>query len=352
MIDYLPQDTSTFGIYDELKTLDWSGIHCIFNIQDITKVKLPPSCHRAAISFHTEYYHVHDLLDFFNAHQDVEFLFLSDGIPKCDWPINVTYCQWVTWHLQLEKLISIYGVNKEDRKPKYAISALSARGEFHKASIVSYLFAKMKDRLIYSWYKMEPLYFNKEEIERYPRLQTYLDYGVVNSIPKYSPDDWKENESATPIDNGNWHMVAYTDAVINLTNESIFNSSFMYRDTVYNYTTPYLTEKTFKALAARQPFLPVGQVDSIKHLSELGLNFDYGLPLEYDCENGDFDRIEKIYDTIDYIENMSVSELFNQTQPIADYNLNMIETRQFSRNCINDNMSRVTIVENWINSGK
>lgn len=364
MNDYIPQlvvgdyDTiNTHSIfkntYTQLHGLNWADTYFLLNVQLIERAILPADCVQAVISFHTEYYNYYTLVEFFNKYPNCKFLLLSDGSNKNTWPDNVTYVQWVTWADQLDVAISTYGVNTDVRLPDKKLSSLSSRHEFHKAAITSYLINNYtSDEYIMSWhdirYSSVPYYLDGNFEIHSNRIRNYINSERFKNIIPTTPDGYTQKQN-NPISNGNWHTDAYTDCVINLTNETIFNSKFQYNGMPYEYTTPYLTEKTWKPLMARQAFIPIGQYNTIGHLSELGLVFDYGLDLSFDQRLMEIERIEGIYDLLDAVKEIDIDILHQQVQPVADFNLNLITSGTFRKNCKDLNMYQVDKIEDWIN---
>ena len=364
MNDYIPQSVvgefndvkghSIFkNIYGQLLKLDWQKTYFLLNVFSIEHVRLPKTCKQAVISFHTEYYNYYTLMEFFTRYSDCEFLLLSDGDNNQSvWPVNVTYVQWITWADQLDVAIAEYGVNTDTRNANKKVSSLSSRHEFHKAAVTAYLLNNYDvTEYIFSWHDMRysstPYYLQDGFLEHSDRIRNYINSDVFKNLIPVSPDGYTQKQNK-PLLNGKWQTSAYTDSVINLTNESIFNSNFVYNNIDQTYTSPYLTEKTWKPLMARQAFIPVGQCNTLEHLSKLGLNFDYGLDLSFDQQAADFSRIEELYMLLDTIKEIDTDCLIKQVQPVADFNLNVITTGEFKQNCNQTNLQQLDKIEHWL----
>ena len=364
MNDYIPQlvvgqytEISNRGIfkntYNPFTELSWGNTYFLLNVQLIEKVSLPTNCTQVVISFHTEYYNYYTLVDFFNKYPTCKFLLLSDGDNTNIWPDNVMYVQWVTWGDQLDVAIAVHGVNTDIRLPTKKVSSLSSRHEFHKAAITSYLINNYKsDEYIMSWhdirYSSVPYYLHDNFKIQSDRINECINSELFNNIIPTTPDGYTQKQN-NPISNGNWRTGAYIDCAINLTNESVFNSRFLYNNCPHEYTTPYLTEKTWKPLLARQAFIPIGQYNTISHLSKLGMNFEYGLNLSFDNRIMEFERIEEIYTLLDTIKEIDINKLNRQLQPVADFNLNLITSGQFQKNCKEFNMQQLDKITDWLN---
>jgi hypothetical protein len=362
--DYVQQDV--FGNWNQIKDssiiktlylllaqLDWQSMYFLLNVQSINYVKIPSDYKNIVISFHTEYYDYYLLIDFFKKYSDCNFLLLSDGILHENiWPNNVTYVQWISWGEQLKLANEIYGHNISNRNPKKKLSSLSSRHEFHKAAITGYLINEYSESdYIISWHDIryeKILYHLDAQFSSTNTINNYLISDRFVNLKTTSPDGY-EQKNNTAILNGNWQTTAYLDCAINLTNESIFNSNFSYDNKCLKYTTPYLTEKTWKPLLARQPFLPIGQYQTLAHLSDLGMHFNYGLDVNaFDSCIADFSRLEKVFDLLDIIKNISVEDLIEMTSTSAEYNLHIIVNGIFKKNCDSKNASQVEKINSWI----
>ena len=362
MIDYLPTDVcgswkdvnsnNIFQtVYQQFKFLQWEQIYFVLNVQDITRISIPKNYKNILISFHTEFYHYDKLIHFFNLHADCDFLLISDGDANGHiWPDHVTYCSWVTWHQQLSVVVNRYGYNQEKRFPTKRLSALSRRNDFNRAAIIAYLMNEydLTDCIV-SWhnidYGISPWYFDASAGVP-DRIWRYLSSEKFSQLTKLFADGPLVLPNL-PITNGDWRKPAYLDAILNLTNEGVYGTMF---DQDKCYTTPYLTEKTWKPLIARQPFLPIGQGNTLTHLSKLGMNFDYGVNLDFDQCKHDFDRMIKIYDLLEHIKNMEFNSLLNKFQPSADHNLEIIINGEFSKKCQEYNNANFDLVAEWVSN--
>lgn len=332
-------------VYEALNDIDLKSVYFLLNTINIDTVFIPKDVNKILISFHTEYYNFTKLTEFFNQHSDKQFLFLSDGMPSDIWPSNVTYLTWISYGEQLEHAIRIHGYNSTDYKKDYFISSLSYRHEFHKAAVTAYLINEYTDYLI-SWHDrcLDELYYLSETFDDFPRIKTYLTSDKFKKLGTVTYDSFDDSINM-PLLNGNWNNPAYLNAELNLTNESVFNTEFSLLGKNCNYTTPYLTEKTWKPLLASQPFLAVGQANTYSYLSELGLVFDYGIDLSYDQIPQDFVRMEKLFDLLDQLRD---EQNVDQAKDCAKYNLNVIVSGQFNENCKRKNVDQIEKINEWV----
>lgn len=348
--DFLPE--SVYGYYKSISThpifdttcydllraeINLNDTYLLLNVQDITAVpRLPRVVKNCIVSFHTEFYKINDLINFFARYPEVNFLLLTDGKSQStDWPKNVTYDQWMSWGDQLVKAESLYGLQKKYKNKDIKVSSLSFRAELHRAVITGYLLNNysFKDLRI-SWFGMHHTSLDYESLPS--QLYKWLKHLPTSQI---SIDDYSA-EVNFPLLNGNWHNSAYTDCVFNLTNESIFDN---------HWTGPYLTEKTWKPLLAGQALLTVGQSYTVSNLSQLGLKFDYGLDFTFDSVLPDFDRLEQIIKILQEINETSIDQLNLKVKESVQHNLNLIDSKEFLKNCINLNIKTLEKIAQWTN---
>lgn len=330
-------------IYVEFKKLTWDHCYFALNVQRLDQVKIPTDCYKKiVISFHTEYFEHQLLWEFFNKNSDCEFLFLCDQSSENIWPLNVTQVSWNTWGYQLDVGIQYAGINHSLMPPTKKISSLSNRHEFHKAAVTAYLVQEFNNRdMIISWnnwicgdlYYQHENFFIPDQIKKY--LSVPIEPMILDKFDNY------------PLTNTNWNHPAYVESAINLTNESIFNSQAVIGNNNVDLPTPYLTEKTWKPLLSGRPFIPVGQYNTLKSLENLGFVFDYNLDLSFDQCRGDFDRMLKIYQTLNEIKNLTAEEIFGHSYESCLHNLQHIRSGSFSKNCYLHNMKSFERIESW-----
>jgi len=133
--------------------------------------------------------------------------------------------------------------------------------------------------------------------------------------------------------------------------DPLYQQAFLHvvTETVCNYPTTFISEKTIKPIIHKRPFVIVGPVGSISRLQNLGFQtFSDFWSEEYDnitdCEN----RILAVVDIIDFICSKPVEQLqvlCNKMEKILDYNYNYYindfkssELSKFEKACI-DNLN-------------
>jgi hypothetical protein len=357
MQDYIDQNVTGTGIdlaqvcnglYSSLADLNWTNTWFALNVQQLHQVKIPTDqFKKIVISYHTEYFNTYELCNFFVKNSDCKFLLLHDGIPETVWPSNVTGVQWISLGQQLDVAIAAHGISDSIMPAIKIISSLSNRHEFHKAAVTAFVQKTfVPDQYVLSWhdarwgdiYYLDPDFFMPSEIQ---------DLVLNSTFQNQPPIKFDMNFNQSPVANSNWHHPAYEQCAVNLTNESIYNSSGMINQTLTPLSGPYFTEKTWKPLLAGRPFVPVGQKNSIKSLAQLGLSFDWGLDLEFDHMIEDFDRMLGIYRCLEQLMNRSPTDIISLSRDSCKHNLEWIRSGNFRRNCDTKNLSQVERISQW-----
>lgn len=94
----------------------------------------------------------------------------------------------------------------------------------------------------------------------------------------------------------------------------------------------FLTEKTFKPISLKMPFIVIGQPLTLKRLRELGYKtFSHLWDESYDEIFDPIQRMEKICDVVEQLSKIPTAELADKIRQIFDileYNANLLKTRQ------------------------
>ena len=101
---------------------------------------------------------------------------------------------------------------------------------------------------------------------------------------------------------------------------------YLVTETVATGRRLHLTEKTFKPICLRMPFMLVGTRGSLQYLRSYGFKtFGHLWDESYDDEVDDHQRIEKIAVTLQSINLLPVHQkqkLFDQAQQVCEHNYN------------------------------
>ena len=357
MYDYIDQNVTGAnidlvqvcnGLYSSLANLNWTNTWFALNVQMLNQVSIPTDQYKKiVISYHTEYFDTYELCNFFVDNADCKFLLLHDGVPETAWPDNVVSIQWISWGQQLDVAIASNGISDSVMPATKLISSLSNRHEFHKAAVTAFVQKYfVPDQYVLSWhdsrrgniYYLDPDFFMPVEIQN-----LVLDPEFQHQLPIKL--DMNFNQS--PVANSNWQHPAYTACAINLTNESVYNSSGMIDQQPSPLSGPYLTEKTWKPLLAGRPFIPVGQKNTVQSLEQLGLTFDWGIDLEFDQISQDFDRMLGLYQCLERLTTLTPDAMIEESKASCEHNLEWIRSGNFRRSCNQANLAQVEKIANW-----
>lgn len=338
---------STYGIQYRTSCDVFLGL----NLQWPT-FELPNNYNRYLISFHTEYIDVHWIIAQALRIYPKPILLVTDFEIdiQSPWPDNITSAQYITLANQLEVGAQEAGIQDVNKilKPRYKISSLSFRISQSKKFITAYLLKNFPHNdmiLTYNnvCYKIQDHHGYPPEFKIFDTLDfENLSYTQIN----FSEDTKKINLS--PVSNSDWNISPYTNALVNLTNESFHYSETIFNGEVFQYPGPYLTEKTFKPLLAGRPFMPVGQGNTCKFLNSIGLSTSFGFNLDYDQDLGDLTRISALFHTIDQIQNTSIDDLYEQSLPAVKHNINYIITGNLADKCNSLNQQGIDIINNFL----
>ena len=111
---------------------------------------------------------------------------------------------------------------------------------------------------------------------------------------------------------------------LSLFNESEESLLYLVTETVGEGCRLHLTEKSFKPICLRMPFIIAGTCGSLQHLRSYGFKtFNTLWDESYDDETDDVIRMEKIANLLYSLDQLSIEEkqnLFNMAQDICEYN--------------------------------
>lgn len=126
-------------------------------------------------------------------------------------------------------------------------------------------------------------------------------------------------------------LCSVTDKDCLYSNFSFFKKSFLYiiTETTAEYPYPYLTEKTWKAMLYKMPFLIVGSKHCLKQINALGFKtfnqfWDEGYDnLEYAADR--IDAIVKIVSDLSTLNENQIDNLYNEMLPLLEHNQKQIK---------------------------
>jgi hypothetical protein len=168
------------------------------------------------------------------------------------------------------------------------------------------------------WAELMRYYYDKKEIleilSRNKEVKTFS--------PMYlDTDDLVTNRAEQTNSTDDYYLNSY----FSLVNETTYHTKAGYDG------VPFLSEKIFKCIAMKHPFILASAPDTLKYLKELGYKTFSGLIDEsYDLETDDATRAIKIIDEVKRLCNLNKKELENfliESRKICDYNYNIMKNK-------------------------
>lgn len=301
-----------------------------------TNYDLPPGYDAYILSWHNEAVNLERLRQQ-AAKVTAPIYVLSDG-NRYDCHINgIEFVRYIYWHHVCNKIDSWYPRPfKFQHQPRHKYSAICNRVSQSKIWIITKLLQTAREDSIIklgTWienknvHNWEPA--NNDTLDSLTSTfrQHYLDRCFeIDDFDNVSDND--QRYTSNPWQN------YLQDSVINFTNES-FHYSFMLdtNNVGYIHLGPFLSEKTWKCLVGGRPIISVGQFDTYRCLTELGLDFSYGFDLGFDRDPGNITRFSKLIDLIDHLNILSIKDLQAACAASAQHNREYIVTGAFWTRC-------------------
>lgn len=247
---------------------------------------------------------------------------------------NVHFYNYYVWHYQINTILE-WNPSTAPKNIKYKASAFCHRITQSKLLI----FTKLAEELgidncllkLSAW--LEEKNVHNREITGFDPIDQVSDIFWSKYFgTEYKFDDWHPDNNFQRC-TANTSNVALSEAAVNFTNES-FHYSLMENDgDVYICPGPFLTEKTLTCLAAGTAFVPVGQYDTYGTLTKLGFKFDYGFDITWDQDPGNLTRMVGIFNLIESFKKYTANDIYQLTVESSEYNLDVIKTGIFFKNC-------------------
>lgn len=159
-----------------------------------------------------------------------------------------------------------------------------------------------------------------------------LDENLKSQWQQLSPNLTPRSVTASTSDMNSYNHPAYLDSYINLITETTISSRL------------FITEKTWKPIAAGQLFLLIGSPNTIKFLRDQGVDtFDDIIDHDYYDTEPDFEvRIKKIYEVLDQLMISNLKQIYIDTKTRRELNQKNFFTGNFDsqyfkqiKKCIN-----------------
>lgn len=233
------------------------------------------------------------------------------NIPNCKFNQFYYNRHFIRKAIQTKKLFNENLLNKNELEKRYKFHIPIRRFAKHRVDLLESLFLNdntfIENNLVsfnVNWdnnrYALKGK--NKKFIDFIlSKKQQLIDVEITNKISGYLNEDKN----------------TYEQSCITIVTETFFEDE-------YNY----LSEKIWKPIAHRHPFILVGRPHSLKHLHSLGFKtFDKWWDESYDNELNSDIRLEKILTEIKKINSLHIDELskmINEMSDIIQYNQNRL----------------------------
>jgi len=248
---------------------------------------------------------------------------------------GVYFLPFFYWHRQLHQMQNWFGF-QEKTNPQYKFSAVCNRISQSKVWITTKLLEVARQS---SLIVLNSQHFEEKDVHNWQMTGN----DVLDKLTKIFQDQYFGQD--IKIDNfddrtqniqritGNPWQPLYQDCAIHFTNESFHYSTMTEDNKQYTWPGPFLTEKTLKCLLGGTAFVSVGQFETYKTLTDLGLEFEYDFDLSWDSDPGNISRAESIVNLIELLSQADVDQLIHYTQHSSKHNQNWIKSNGFFKQC-------------------
>lgn len=281
------------------------------------------------LSFSQEIFVEDWFLQVYNKHKTARFIILGNFYPGDLAKFNrvqfirILDCLWYKQHVNYQPI--------DWSLKKYKISSLSYYVNEFRFFVTAALLGKTD--VLYSWHNQYRSVSNFDYIFQ-PTGNTNRDSLLkckqqLDNIIQL--DNFDNSAYVSNLQRACNHP-AYTESVVNCINET---KDVSWHPEFGHSPTPYLSEKTWKAISSGNALLFSSQANTEHFLKELGFNFSYPWNSDYASILGDLDRLEKIISLLDQILEISMQDLIDGVKESCEYNLNYFFSKEFDK-VVND----------------
>lgn len=187
----------------------------------------------------------------------------------------------------------------------------------------------------YSLHQMKDLIQKTKSVDLKEKILHQIDELEVLELPKIltiNPDDRLSQHSISKED-----LSIFDSTYISLIAETIFFKKDKLDDFTHGYWTKhldglFLTEKTFRAIACKHPFIIASRPHSLKALRQLGYQtFSSYIDESYDDIEDDYKRLDKILHIMENLSNKDQEfwdRFLIQTRPITEHNFELLKSNK------------------------
>lgn len=284
-------------------------------------------------SWHVEDWDHAWLKNFCEQHKNSQIVVISE-FPLTDQYYNLPNLRCLVYHGWSMVIDEVLTYQQPQYVPPtkrlYRVSSLVNKPSYFKSLTTAYLLGTKKESLILSWNINQrkeicgSLDFLKPEIMPNPLLRKLAEYYNNELTSKTIKLD---NFVDSRLSNYYANIPAYTDALVNITNET-YSQTYVYR---VHRPGPFITDKTWKPLISGCAMLPQGPANIYSYLERLGFQFEYPWDKSFDQLIGDIDRYMKFLTTVEQVFNLEFNQLARLIEPSCEYNYYYIRSAQFKK---------------------
>ena len=263
-----------------------------------------PNCYIIANSEHSE-----EKTDFLNTFGFYDWYYFFHGFAALDWFRNIRYMP----------------PNRNYSRVFITFNNLTTEKRSYRLNLVARLLEKKLDghiSLNFTDEQIKTEIFNPNSLLSKPSKRKVLEQ--LMGLPRLTIDTDTQHGALSADDN----LATLTQGLFHIVTETVFYDSKL-----------HLTEKIFKPIVARRPFLLVGAPGNLAYLKSYGfLTFDRWIDESYDLETDPDQRIIKIVAEVERICQMTpeaINTMFNDMQSILDYNFTWFYNG-FKRHIVNE----------------
>jgi hypothetical protein len=275
--------------YDHPK--DQSNIQDLFFSYCDGEKYFNPNCYIIANSEHSQ-----EKTDFINYFGYYDWYYFFHGFAALDWFRNIRYMPPIRNYTKV--FITFNNLTTEKRS--------------YRLNLVARLLEKKLDGYI-------SLNHDDEQI----KTEIFNPSSLLSKPSKRKVLEQLMGHPRLTIDTDTQHGALSADENLETLSMGLFH---LVTETIFYDSKLHLTEKIFKPIVARRPFMLVGAPGNLAYLKSYGfLTFDRWIDESYDLETDPDQRIIKIVAEVERICQMTPDEIntmFNDMQPILEHNFN------------------------------
>lgn len=292
---------------------------------------------------------IHRIAELFRgAIPSTDFIYLSGAIngeeayeniaKRLDFPFHISILSAAMFHLYLFNSIEHHNLDcdrevKVNIKPKKFLCFNKLERE-QRLALIERMFEK--NYVDMGYYSFESSY--SENFSEFAQTLREDHYPNIQKHQHRFPLRLNITETRTnPVNVISEDMQYFENSYFSIVNETLFygfdssHERVLHHQLNAEYSSVFISEKTFKCLAVKHPFVIFGRPGIIKGLKQLGFKtFSPFFDESYDNITDDDERFDAIFNEIERLINLSDAEwvsLLENIKPILDYNNNLFFTK-------------------------